>query len=336
MKIRNKVRRCFYIGHGPSGEALHLGHALPLKFTAELQKALDCWVVIEMSDEEKFYWKDGTLDEFMGYVESNTKDLIAFGFNPAKTFVFSSFKYEIYMRQLIAPINKMMSVHLTNKIFGFDTSSNLGMLGWAPYQIAPAMSGAFPHLFGNRKLRCLVVLACDQTPYFFESRNLAERLGFPKPAIIASKFLVGLQGVGEKASTTGEIPPIFLNDTPATVASKIKRYAFSGGGVTLEEHRKNGGNLSVDVPYIYLYHFLKDEERLKQIAEEYRTGKMLTGEIKQIATDVINQLIAEHQVERSKITQEVYDDLFTIKVQPGAEEHFREHCRKYVDITVKY
>ncbi|MCO6488118.1 MAG: hypothetical protein J5I98_06845, partial [Phaeodactylibacter sp.] len=89
-----------------------------------------------------------------------------------------------------------------------------------------------------------------------------------------------------------------MNDKPEDVRNKINKYAFSGGGATLKEHQEKGGNLSIDVPYIYLYHFLKDEERLKQIAEEYGSGRMLTSEIKKIAIDVINQELAGHKTER--------------------------------------
>jgi tryptophanyl-tRNA synthetase len=42
---------------------------------------------------------------------------------------------------------------------------------------------------------------------------------------------------------------ILLNDTPADVKKKINKYAFSGGGVTLEEHKKNGGNVQIDIPF---------------------------------------------------------------------------------------
>ena len=43
------------------------------------------------------------------------------------------------------------------------------------------------------------------------------------------------------------------------------KYAYSGGRDTLEEHRKHGGDTSVDVSYLYLSFFLEDDERLAQI-----------------------------------------------------------------------
>lgn len=64
---------------------------------------------------------------------------------------------------------------------------------------------------------------------------------------------------------------------PALLGVQINQFAFSGGGATVEDHRKNGANLDVDVPYKYLTFFMEDEARLEEIAREYKAGRMLTG-----------------------------------------------------------
>jgi len=60
---------------------------------------------------------------------------------------------------------------------------------------------------------------------------------------------------------------------------QINKYAFSGGGATLEEHRAKGANLDVDVPWKYLNFFMEDDTKLAQIGREYGAGRMLTGEV---------------------------------------------------------
>lgn len=57
-----------------------------------------------------------------------------------------------------------------------------------------------------------------------------------------------------------------MTDTPKQIKDKINKYAFSGGGATMEEHRLNGGNPDVDVSYQYLTFFLEDDEELAKIA----------------------------------------------------------------------
>jgi tryptophanyl-tRNA synthetase len=46
-----------YTGRGPSSESLHLGHLIPFHFTKWLQDAFDCPLVIQLTDDEKFLFK---------------------------------------------------------------------------------------------------------------------------------------------------------------------------------------------------------------------------------------------------------------------------------------
>ena len=47
-----------------------------------------------------------------------------------------------------------------------------------------------------------------------------------------------------------------------------------------------GANLDVDVAWKYLRFFCEDDEKLKQIGEDYSSGKLLTGEVKAILIEV--------------------------------------------------
>lgn len=86
-----------------------------------------------------------------------------------------------------------------------------------------------------------------------------------KPGCLHSKFFPSILGLQEKMGTTNPNSAIFLTDTADQIKKKIKSYAFSGGGKTLEEHRANGANLDVDIPYQYLTFFMEDDEKLEHI-----------------------------------------------------------------------
>jgi len=47
-----------YTGRGPSSEALHLGHTIPFHFTKWLQDVFNCPLVIQLTDDEKFLFKE--------------------------------------------------------------------------------------------------------------------------------------------------------------------------------------------------------------------------------------------------------------------------------------
>ncbi len=96
---------------------------------------------------------------------------------------------------------------------------------------------------------CLIPCAIDQDAYFRMTRDIAPRLGCHKPALIHSKFFPPLTGKGGKMGASIPNTAVYLNDTPKQIKDKINKHAFSGGGETLELHRKNGANLDVDVSY---------------------------------------------------------------------------------------
>lgn len=64
---------------------------------------------------------------------------------------------------------------------------------------------------------------------------------------------------------------MWLFDTEGIISSyslpQVNKYAFSGGRDTVEDHRKYGGDITVDIAYQYLTFFLEDDEKLAQIKE---------------------------------------------------------------------
>lgn len=61
------------------------------------------------------------------------------------------------------------------------------------------------------------------------------------------------------------------------------------------------------MPYQYLQFFLEDDDELARIREEYKSGRMLTGEIKAICIEQLTRYVTEFQERRAKVTDEVLD-----------------------------
>ena len=96
-----------YTGRGPSSEALHLGHCVPFLFTKWLQDTFDCPLVIQLTDDEKFLFKnDYTLEKYHELAYENSKDIIAMGFDMSKTFIFSDLNYIKEMYPMVLKIQK--------------------------------------------------------------------------------------------------------------------------------------------------------------------------------------------------------------------------------------
>ena len=73
-----------YTGRGPSAGALHVGHLLPFMFTKWLQDVFQCPLVIQLTDDEKFLWKDMTLTKAHELATPTATDIIACGFDVKK------------------------------------------------------------------------------------------------------------------------------------------------------------------------------------------------------------------------------------------------------------
>ena len=94
---------------------------------------------------------------------------------------------------------------------------------------------------------------------------------------------------------------IFMSDKPNEIKNKINKHAFSGGRETREEQEKYGGNPDVDVAYTYLSYFLDSDEELQDLYDKYKSGKMLTGDMKKRCIAELQKFVQEFQDRRSKV-----------------------------------
>jgi tryptophanyl-tRNA synthetase len=308
-----------YTGRGPSG-SMHLGHIVPMEFTVWLQKVLNAIVMFQIADDEKFFFKGG-VGEFQKYYElgrENAKDVIALGFDPVKTYVFSNHdqKSDPAYKRVVDDLAHLVKLADIQAIFGLskENGNTVGQAQWAIYQSAAAFSQAYGDLFKNRKARCLVAYAIDQDPYFRLARDNAERLGFYKPCGIMCRFLPALEGDG-KMSTTAANPKalpktIFMDSTPSQIKRMINKYGFSGGQETLEIHRELGGRTKVDIAFQWLRHFLEHDDELEEIRSTYESGELLSGQMKKRCIEVVTELITSHQQRRSEVTDEEIDTFY--------------------------
>lgn len=308
--VEKKKPFFLYTGRGPSSTAMHMGHLIPFIFTKWLQETFDVPLVIQLTDDEKFLFKDLKLADAKKLALENAKDIIALGFDMNKTFIFSDFMHigGAFYENMI-DIMKHVTFNQVKGIFGFDGSTNIGKIMFPAVQAAPSFSSSFPFIFGGKKdVTCLIPCAIDQDPYFRMTRDVAPVLKFKKPALLHSTFFPALQGAQTKMSASDENSSIFLSDTPKQIKNKINKYAFSGGGATVEEHKEKGGNCDVDISYQYLTFFLEDDDKLEQIRQDYTKGELLTGFLKKELIDVLTPIVTAHQEARKTITDEIVQE----------------------------
>lgn len=286
-----------YTGRAPSGP-VHLGHIVPWMFTKWLQDKLNATLLFQIPDEEKFLFKDNlSLEKTKEWAYNNILDIIALGFDPDKTKIFLDTEYAGHLYKHACMVGKKVTVSTANSLFGFNNSNNLGELFYTCMQSVPAF---LPTIMENKVTHCLIPCAIDQDVHFRLTRDIANSLGYPKPSTILCRFLPSLQGNSGKMSASIEQTALYTSDTEDIIKKKVMKYAFSGGKDTIEEHRKLGGNPDIDTSYQWLMFFEEDDNKLEKIYNDYKSGALLSGELKMILVDKLTKFLKEHQAKREK------------------------------------
>ena len=294
-----------YTGRGPSGHT-HIGHLVPWVFSKWLQERFDVNMYFQLTDDEKFFSKPNlTLEETGKFAYENALDFIALGFKPNKTKIIINTKNIQTLYPIAAQVAKKINFSNTKATFGFTNETNIGMIFYTSLQSAPCFIENKP---------VLIPLGVDQDPHFRLTRDIAQKIGKPKPALIHNIMIPALGGPGGKMSASDEIGTVYTTDAPNVVKNKINKHAFSGGQVDLEQHRKIGGNPDIDVSYQYLRIFFEpDDNKLKSIYDDYKSGKLLSGELKAILIEKINNFLSSHQEKRERAKDKIHEFLLENK-----------------------
>jgi len=286
------IKFFLYTGRGPSGHT-HIGHLVPWVFAKWLQEKFNVNMYFQLTDDEKFFAKPNlTLEDTQKFAYENALDFIALGFKPENTKIIINTRNIQTLYPIAAQVAKKVNFSNTKGVFGFTNETNIGMIFYTSLQSAPCFIEDKP---------VLIPLGVDQDPHFRITRDVAPKIGKQKPALIHNIMIPGLEGPGGKMSASSENGTVYTTDSAKIVKNKINKYAFSGGQPDIEQHRKIGGNPDIDVSFQYLRIFFEpDDNKLKSIYEDYRSGKMLTGELKAILIEKINAFLEVHQEKREK------------------------------------
>jgi tryptophanyl-tRNA synthetase len=283
-------------GIGPSGP-MHLGHVPPFYVAKRLQEATGATVYVPLSDDEKYLSKEMTFEEVGAATRENLKDLLAVGFDPERT----RFVLDTADADVVYPVATRIAKYVTQSTVE-ATYGDPDNAGLSFYPAVQATHLLLPQLVEGRH-PTLIPIAVDQDPHVRVCRDVAGKTHLPvrKPGALLMKFLPGLSGPG-KMSTSDDAPAIALTDDPETVADTVRTHAYSGGRESVEAHRREGGDPEVDTAYRYLHAFFEDDDaEIERIAREYRTGELLSGELKELAIDSITDFLGGHQRRRAAL-----------------------------------
>ena len=290
-------RFSLYTGRGPSS-GIHIGHMLPWFFAKWLQEKFRAALYFQITDDEKFLFKDfDKLEEATKVGYDNILDIIAMGFDPKLTRIFLDTEYIRHLYPIAVEVAKRITFSTTQAVFGFENSNNIGEIFYTSIQAAPAF---LPTAEAGHEVPILIPCGIDQDPHFRIARDVAPKLGYPKPALIHNKLLPSLLGPTGKMSASIPESSIFTTDTEAQAQEKIMN-AFTGGRATVEEQRRLGAN-----PYIcsifaqYNYIFEPDDRHLAEVERTCKNGERLCGDCKTELWGNVRKWLKAHHAAREK------------------------------------
>lgn len=284
----------------PSG-VFHFGHKCVVD-QINMYREMGAKVTIAAADIEAYNTRDMSLEESRKLVvEEYLKNYVALGIDMEEVdFYFQSKAGNNHLTR-----SKLFSRYLTqNEVEATYGNADPGKISSALTQYADILRPQFPENGGPKPT--VVPVGVDQDPHIRLTREVARKYkeqDFVKPASTYNKFMRGLQG--GKMSSSKPKSYIALTDSVEDAKEKIDQ-AKTGGKDSLEEHREEGADIEEDMVFELLaFHLIKDDEELARIRREYESGQMLSGELKEIAKEKVEEFLTEHQKKREEAAPKV-------------------------------
>jgi len=286
--IKIKEAGDFYALTGimPSYEKIHLGTLAVVESMKAFQKKSKLTIVL-VADLEALATRNIPLDVGRKYaLEYHIPTYIALGLDPNKTiFYFQSDNVDL--QKIAFDAAKEITLSEFRAVYGDVNPSRIVSV---LHQIGDML---FPQLV--KPMHGIIPVGLDQDPHIRLCRDYLKRTRVYnfKPIVgVYIRDVPSLDGQGKMSKSEPHKAIFIPEEDYETLRKKIFK-AFSGGAPSLEEQRKRGADLSKDIPYKILEFILKDEEQLLKIAEDYSTGKIISGEVKEFLFEYLKSFMED-------------------------------------------
>ncbi len=297
--IKDKKKTILLTGLMPTGK-FHIGHMLLIEQIIFWQK-LGMKIYLVVADIEAYNTRKQSLEESKKIAKEYLSDYVALGLdlNKCEIYFQSNRSNDAKKSNAYYRLQNILANHVTFKEFkGAYGDITPGKMISSLIQGSDMLHPQLKEF--NGPTPTLIPVGIDQDPHIRLTRDIQKRLKRYNFLPISSTYHLFMPGLGGgKMSASNPNSYISMTETPAQIKNKINKYAFSGGKDTIVSHRKHGGNPDIDVSFQYLkFFFEEDDQKLKKIYDNYKSGKLLSGELKAILIQKINKFLSQHQKKR--------------------------------------
>lgn len=306
--IRENQPFAMMTGLMPSGK-FHFGHKV-IADQMILYQTLGARVYVTVADVEAYNSRDTDLAKLQRIaIEEYLTNYVALGLDIDRCdFYFQSHRSTDGAKaNAYYGLASMLARHATfNEFKAVYGDISPAKIASSILQAADMLHPQLP-AFEGKPLPVVIPVGTDQDAHIRLARDMAKRMKLHAFIPLSSTYATFLPGLkGGKMSSSDPTSYIALTDTPEDAARKVKKYAFSGGQETIEQHRKKGGDPDVDVAFQMLRFGLEpDDDELLRIRNAYVKGDMLSSELKKIAIDKIQTFLRQHHQKRTSARKRV-------------------------------
>ncbi len=270
--LKKGVKSAVVSGFNASS-TMHIGHMVVFDTNLFFQQKFNAKLFLPISDDESYVsLKVKTQEEALKNSIKLARLMLAYGFDPKNTnIIIDQFYTNIY--NLSIKLSRGITLSEIRAVYGHTPDQNAGMHFYPAVQSAHVL---LPQEFGIKNV--IVPIGPDEDSHLRVCRDLADKFNYKKPSVLHTLFLPGLDG---KKMSKSKNNGIFILDEEKDIKKKVMN-AFSGGQSSIEEHRKLGGNPDIDISYIYLKNYFLDKKEAQDIYDDYKKGRLLSGELKKL------------------------------------------------------
>ena len=295
-----KEKKRFYVLSGimPSYDKIHFGNKMVVENIRYFQEqGANSYILV--ADLESAAARGISLEEAQKRaLDFHIPAYVALGLDIKKTnFYFQSENKEVM--NAAYEFAKKITLNEFKAIYG---SAEPGKMMSAVVQVADILYPQF-----EERMPGIIPVGIDQDPHIRLTRDIVNRMkkkGFFLPSGMYHKYSPSLDG-DMKMSKSKPESCIELPEDIKHACKKIKK-AKTGGRDTLDEHRRLGAKIKEDMVFELLkQHLVEDDKELNKIYDEYTSGKMTSGEIKEIACEKMTQFMNDFVKKTEKARKQI-------------------------------
>lgn len=292
--IEKKKPFVMMTGLMPSGK-FHIGHKMVADQIIFYQR-LGAKIFLCSADLEAYTIRGTSLEDAKELaIEEYLTNYIALGLKEKNLTFWFQTDYKVPYYRLRDMLSRKVTLNELNGIYGELTP---GKILSVITQAADILHPQLEEFLGP--CPTVVPVGADQDPHIRLTRDLASRFQrefrFIPPSSTYHKFMQGLQG--GKMSSSDPKSFIALTEEPENAIKKIMN-AKTGGKATVKEQKEKGGIPEECMIYdLFLYHLIDDDNELKNIYQDCKSGSRICGECKAHCADLMVKFLKEHQKKR--------------------------------------